>query len=110
MQFACGAIRNSALRGPSAKPAAEHGQKRHRQARTIVDGSGTALTEPPETPPSDIEGVAEAPPVPPNKLPLAATKELAGASEPASTRPPPVAAIGLPSGADGARVNVAPRR
>ncbi len=45
----------------------------------------------------------------PSKLPLLASSELAGVSEPASTKllPDPRPAIGLPSAADAANVNVA---
>lgn len=74
----------------------------------MLAGSGTALTPAPPIPPSDAAGAAlgaalgAAPR--PSRLPLVIC-ELDGVNEPASANPD---AIGLPSAAEGASVNVAP--
>lgn len=77
-----------------------------RSSIVIVEGSGTALTLAPPAPPSETDGAELAPPAP-SKLPLVARNELDGASELAKTNPV-APAIGLPSEADGASVNVEP--
>lgn len=78
-----------------------------KRVKTAVEGSGTALDAPLTLLASDTMANKGVEPLPPSRLLLAATAELDGASDPARTKPPPDT-IGLPSGADGAKVNTEP--